>query len=461
MSAPAANSKNALLFVLITVMINSIGFGIMIPVLPDLIKELTGLENHEAVKHSGLLTLVFAVFQFICMPIVGGLSDRFGRRPIMLISLGGLAIDFFLMALAPTILFLYIGRALSGIFGATFSTANAYVADVSPPEKRAQNFGLIGASFGVGFLLGPVIGGILGEYGTRVPFYAAGIISLINVIYGFIFLPETLAKSKRRPFEIKRSNPIGSVLALGRIQGVKSLIFVLFVLAVAHTVYPTTYAFSTMEGLGWSSGDVGFSLGAFAVASMIVQGGLIRIIIPKIGLFWAGFIGILSAVAAYTMMGSADQGWIIYAAGPLAALAGLYGPALTNMMSSRVSESEQGELQGAIGAAQGLALMAGPMAMPGIFGIFADTANRADRQMQAFPDNLMGILQYMTGATDIPYIPGSPFLLAGALSFIALVTFILVTNKSDRDARYAPTNAPSPDPDGLEQPPITNAEPPI
>jgi len=237
MSAPAVNSKNALLFVLITVMINSIGFGIMIPVLPDLIKELTGLENHQAVKHSGLLTLVFAVFQFICMPIVGGLSDRFGRRPIM------------------------------------------YVADVSPPEKRAQNFGLIGASFGVGFLLGPVIGGILGEYGTRVPFYAAGIISLINVIYGFIFLPET-----------------------------------------------------------------------------------------------------------------------------------------------------------------------------GIFGLFADTANRATRQMQAFPDNLMGILQYMTGAPGIPYIPGSPFLLAGALSFIALVTFILVTNKADRDARYEPNNVPSPDPDGLEKP---------
>jgi len=438
MAGTAKNSKNALIFVLITVMINSIGFGIMIPVLPDLIKELTGLENHEAVIHSGYLTLTFAVFQFICMPIVGGLSDRFGRRAIMLMSLAGLAADYFLMALAPTILFLYIGRAFSGVFGATFSTANAYVADVSPPEKRAQNFGLIGASFGVGFLLGPVIGGLLGEYGTRVPFYAAGIISLINVIYGFIFLPETLAKSKRRKFDIKRSNPVGSVIALGRIKGVKGLIFVLFVLAVAHTVYPTTYAFSTMEGLGWSSRDVGLSLGAFAVASMIVQGGLIRIIIPKVGLFWAGFIGVVSAVIGYTMMGSADAGWIIYAAGPFAALAGLYGPALTNMMSSRVSDSEQGELQGAIGAAQGLALMAGPMAMTGIFGIFGDTANRATRQMQAFPENLVGIVKYLTGGVNIPYIPGSPFLLAASLSFLALITFLLVTNKGDRDARYEP-----------------------
>ncbi|GGX61277.1 tetracycline resistance MFS efflux pump [Litorimonas cladophorae] len=440
MTETAETSKNALIFVLITVMINSIGFGIMIPVLPNLIKELTGLENSQAVWHSGFLTLTFAFLQFICMPIVGGLSDRFGRRPIMLFSLGGLAFDYFLIALAPTIIWLYFARAFSGIFGATFSTANAYVADVSPPEKRAQNFGLIGASFGVGFLLGPVIGGLLGEYGTRVPFFAAGVISLINVIYGLIFLPETLAKTKRRPFSILRSNPVGSLLSLGRIKGVKGLIFVLFILATAHTVYPTTYTFSTMEGLGWTSGNVGFSLGAFAVASMVVQGGLIRIIIPKIGLFWAGFIGMLSAVLAYTMMGSADAGWVIYAAGPFAALAGLYGPALTNMMSSRVSESEQGELQGAIGAAQGLALMAGPLAMTGIFAAFGDTANKAARQMQAFPENIIGLSRYMLGDMAIPYIPGSPFLLAAGLSLLALTTFLLVTKKADRDARYAPTN---------------------
>ena len=441
MLGSAKNSKNALTFVMITVMINSIGFGIMIPVLPDLIKELTGLENHDAVIHGGYLTLTFALFQFVCMPIVGGLSDRFGRRPIMLVSLTALAADFFLMALAPTILFLYIGRGLSGICGATFSTANAYVADVSPPEKRAQDFGLIGASFGVGFLLGPVIGGILGEYGTRIPFYAAGVISLINVIYGLIFLPETLAKSKRRAFDIRRSNPIGSIKALGRIKGVKSLIFILFIMATAHTVYPSTYTFSALEGLGWSARDVGLSLGAFAVATMLVQGGLIRIIIPKIGLFWAGLIGIISAVIAYTTLGSADAGWIIYAAGPFAALAGLYGPALSNMMSSRVSESEQGELQGAIGAAQGLALMIGPLAMTFTFSHFGDSANKAARQMQGFPENLIGVSKYYLGMMDIPYVPGSPFLLAAALSLLAAITFVIVTNKADRDARYEPNHS--------------------
>jgi len=224
--ADKPHSKNAMLFVLITVMINSIGFGIMIPVLPDLLKLLTSLPNNEAVIYGMWLTFVFAFFQFICMPIVGGLSDRFGRRPVMLLSLLGLAIDYFIMGFAPTVAFLFIGRMIAGAFGATFSTANAYIADISPPETRAQNFGLVGASFGIGFMLGPVIGGLIGsEFGPRAPFIAAGIISLLNVVYGLIFLPETLAVEKRRPFSWKRSNPFGSIKSLGRIKGVKSLIF--------------------------------------------------------------------------------------------------------------------------------------------------------------------------------------------------------------------------------------------
>ena len=275
-----------MLFVLITVMINSIGFGIMIPVLPDLLKELTGLANNEAVLYGMWLTFVFAFFQFICMPIIGGLSDRFGRRPVMLLSLFGLGIDFFIMGFAPTIAFLFIGRIIAGAFGATFSTANAYIADISPPETRAQNFGLVGACFGVGFMLGPVIGGLIGnELGSRAPFIAAGILSLLNVVYGIIFLPETLPAEKRRPFEWKRSNPFGSLKSLGKVKGAKALIFILFLLGVAHTVYPTTFTFSVQEAFNWSAGDVGISLGAFGVASLIVQGGLIRIIIPKVGMF--------------------------------------------------------------------------------------------------------------------------------------------------------------------------------
>jgi len=440
------NSKNAMLFVLITVMINSIGFGIMIPVLPDLLKLLTNLPNNEAVIWGMWLTFVFAFFQFVCMPIVGGLSDRFGRRPIMLLSLFGLAIDYFIMGFAPTVTFLFLGRIIAGAFGATFSTANAYIADISPPETRAQNFGLVGAAFGVGFMLGPVIGGILGEYGPRVPFIAAGIISLLNVVYGLLFLPETLPEDKRRPFSWRRSNPLGSIKALGRIRGVRPLIFILFLLGMAHTVYPTTYTFSTQEGLGWTSGDVGLSLGAFGIASMIVQGGLIRVIIPKVGLFWAATIGIISAIIAYTMMGSADKGWIIYAAGPFAAFAGLYGPALNNMMSSRISASEQGELQGAIGAAQGLALMIGPFLMAGMFYYFGDTDHKTGSGLETFPANIWRMAQHVVSDSPIPYIPGAPFLMATALVLISFAIFVFATTKADRQARYRPDESANPEP---------------
>ena len=452
LSQTPKHSKNAMLFVLITVMINSIGFGIMIPVLPDLLKELTGLANNQAVLYGMWLTFVFALFQFICMPIIGGLSDAYGRRPIMLFSLFGLGIDYFIMGLAPTVAFLFIGRIIAGSLGATFSTANAYIADISPPETRAQNFGLVGASFGVGFMLGPVIGGLIGgEFGPRAPFIAAGVLSLLNVIYGFIFLPETLAPEKRRPFDWKRSHPLGALKSLGKITGVKPLIFILFLLAAAHTVYPTTFTFSVQEGLNWSVGDVGLALGAFGVASMIVQGGLIRIIIPKIGLFWAASLGIVSAAIAYTMMGSADKGWIIYAAGPFAALAGLYGPALTNMMSSRVSESEQGELQGAIGAAQGLAMMIGPFAMAGMFWYFGDTEQKALYGLEGFPMNFARMAQHVAGQAGVPYIPGAPFLLAGTIAAMCLGLLILATTKADRDARYSPDTATSPPPEAQSE----------
>jgi len=423
--------------VLITVVINSIGFGIMIPVLPDLLKELTDLPNNQAVIWGMWLTFIFALFQFICMPIVGGLSDRFGRRPIMLLSLFGLGLDYFIMGFAPTVWFLFIGRIIAGAFGATFSTANAYIADISPPETRAQNFGLVGAAFGVGFMLGPVIGGLIGnEFGPRAPFIAAGVISLLNVIYGYIFLPETLAKEKRRPFSWARSNPFGSLKSLGRIRGVKGLIFIFFLMATAHTVYPTTYTFSTQEGLGWTARDVGLSLGAFGIASMIVQGGLIRVIIPKTGLFWAGMIGILSAMIAYTMMGSATSGWMIYAAGIFAALAGLYGPSLNNMMSSRISESEQGELQGAIGAAQGLAMMIGPFLMAGAFWYFGDTDLKSETGLIGFPQNVIEIAQHVISSNPLSYIPGAPFLVAALLSAVAILLFVFVTNKEDRDRRF-------------------------
>lgn len=394
-----------MLFVLITVALNSIGFGIMIPVLPELIKSLTGLENNQAALHLGGMTFIFAVMQFFCMPIAGGLSDAFGRRPVMLGSVGALALDYFLMAIAPTVAILYLGRAISGAFGATFSTANAYISDVSPPETRAQNFGLVGAVFGVGFILGPVLGGWLGEFGPRVPFFAAGLICSLNFVYGWFVLPETHKPEARRAFSWRRSNAVGSLRSLGRVSGVKGLIFVYFLLALAHTVYPSTYTLSTQEALGWSPKDVGNSLGAFGLASLFVQGYLIRIAVPKIGVYRSGLIGVGSAVIAYAVLGSANAGWIVYAAGPFAALAGFYGPALTNMMSVRVSESEQGELQGALGAAQGLALMIGPLALTGVFYVFADAE------------------------TSPIYLPGAPFLVASSLAAVSLIAFMAFADR--------------------------------
>ena len=403
----AGTGANALLFVLITVFINAVGFGIMLPVLPSLIKELTGLGNSAAAIHGGYLTLVFATMQFFCMPIVGALSDAYGRRPVMLMSLFFLSLDYFLMGFAPTIAFLYLGRVLAGTFGATFSTANAYIADVSPPETRAQNFGLIGAAFGLGFIVGPAIGGILAEWGPRVPFYATGILGLVNCVYGFIFLPETLPPEKRRRFTWARANPFGALKSLGRITGVKGFIAILFILAVAHTAYPAVYTFTMLEGLGWSEQDVGWSLAAFGLCQAIVQGGLIRILVPKLGLFRAALLGMVSAALAYAMFGFADAGWIVYAAGPFAALAGLYGPTLTNMASSRIPDTEQGELQGAIGAAQGLAMMIGPILMTRTFNRFTEPG------------------------TEV-YLPGAPFVLASILVGLALLTLWLVSDRRDR-----------------------------
>lgn len=420
--AKSATNISAISFVLIAVMINAIGFGIILPVLPDLVRELMpGLPEHQLGRYMAGMTLVFAVMQFICMPIIGALSDAYGRRPVMLVSLFGLAIDYFIMAFAPVMAIVFVGRAVAGAFGATFSTANAYMADVSPPESRAQNFALVGAAFGVGFMVGPAIGGILGDpdkilgelAGPRLPFLVAGALSMINVIFGFFVLPETLKPERRRPFNIMRANPIGAMISLGKIKNAKGLIFILFLLATAHTVYPTTYTISTETKLGWSSGDVGYSLLAFGIASFIVQGLIIRLVLPKTGLFWGATIGIVATIIAYFGMGLATTGWVIYAMGPFAALAGFYNPALNNMMSSRISESEQGELQGAIGAAQGFALMIGPIIMGTTFEIFA-------RKGTSY------------------YEPGAPFMAAGILSVLAIICFFLVTDKEDR-SRKLPT----------------------
>ncbi|PHR57419.1 MAG: tetracycline resistance MFS efflux pump [Robiginitomaculum sp.] len=391
--------KNALIFVAITVAIDAIGLGIIMPVLPNLIQELTGLGLDEAAIHGGWLTFTYALMQFIFMPIIGGLSDAYGRRRIMLFSLFFLGLDYLLMGWAPTITLLYLGRLISGATGATYSTANAYIADISPPDKRAQSFGVIGAAFGIGFVMGPVIGGLLGDMNPRTPFYAAAIAALVNTIYGFFFFPETLKPENRRAFSWHRANPLGTFKSILALPQLKGFLVVMFLFSFAHFSYPAVFSFFTQHTFEWSPSDVGIALGFFGVCSAFVQGYLIRIAIPKLGMIQCAIIGSLMNAIAFIGLGFATSGMIGYFWLIPAALGGLATPAIQHLMSIRVADDAQGELQGAIGSLSGLAMLGSPLIMTHLFHSFA--AKNA-------PINF----------------PGAPFLLAGILVAIGLLVFI-------------------------------------
>lgn len=390
---------NALIFIIIAVAIDAIGLGIIMPVLPNLLTELTELPLSEAAIHGGMLTFTYALMQFIFMPIIGGLSDAYGRRKVMLLSLFCLGFDYLLMGWAPTLAILYIGRMISGATGATYSTANAFIADISPPEKRAQNFGMIGAAFGVGFVLGPAIGGLLGEFGTRTPFYVAGGVALLNAVYGYIFLPETLALNKRRAFSWRRANPLGTLKTIIALPQLGGFLAVMFIFSFAHFAYPSCYSFFTQEQFQWGPGETGMSLAFYGLAAAFVQGYLIRIAIPKLGMVKCAIIGTLLNVAAFIGLSFASNGMVGYLWLVPAALAGLGGPAIQNLMSIRVAEDAQGELQGAIGSISGVAMMISPLFLTRLFSKYA--------------------------AEDAPiYFPGAPFLFAGVFVALGLLVFI-------------------------------------
>jgi DHA1 family tetracycline resistance protein-like MFS transporter len=390
--------RHALLFIFLTVLIDVTGLGIIIPVIPSLIEELTGLSVAESAVIGGRLIFIYALMQFICSPIIGGLSDRYGRRPLLLISLAGFSIDYFLMGFAPAVSWLFVGRALSGIFGATYSTAGAFIADVSPKEKRAANFGLIGAAFGVGFIIGPMIGGFLGAYlGPRAPFYAASALAFINLIYGYIVLPESLSLENRRPFDWKRANPLGSLFQMRLHTAVLGLLFAAFLFQVGHQSYPSVWSFYMIERFDWTNLEVGFSLGAVGVASAIVQGGLTRMIIPKLGEVRTLFVGLTLGVLAYLGFALSSHGWMIYAWIPIAGLAGLSGPALQGIMANRVPDNAQGELQGALSSLTSLSAILAPLLLTSIFARYS--------------------------APDAePYLPGAAFLIGALVTAIGLLT---------------------------------------
>ncbi|WP_339828044.1 TCR/Tet family MFS transporter [uncultured Parasphingorhabdus sp.] len=399
-SPPVA--KSSMVFVFLVVLIDMLGFGIIMPVLPKLITDITGGSISNAAVYAGWLAFAYAAMQFVFGPIVGNLSDRYGRRPVLLAALGGYAIAYVLMGFAPTLLWLFIARIVAGVMGASFSTAYAYIADISSAEQRSQNFGLIGAAFGLGFIFGPAIGGILGEYGTRLPFFAAGLLAMINLLFGYFMLKESLPAEKRRPFNIARAN---AFVALKGLHGQNKIVFwyaaSLTVWMTAHVVYPIIFAFYAMEAFGWSEWTVGMALACVGIGAAIVQGLLIRVLIPRIGERNAVIIAALSMAisSVFYVIAGPDQGWLIFLAIPVGSLQGLFQPSINGLMSNAVSDETQGELQGAVASLQSLASVIGPPLFAAVFAVF-------------------------TVAGSIYYLPGAPFGLAGIVSLVALAIFL-------------------------------------
>lgn len=369
-----ASSKNkSLLFIFITILVDVIGIGIIIPVTPKLIQHLTGEGISEASIYGGMLAISYALMQFVFSPVLGGLSDRFGRRPVLLIALLGLGIDYIFMAFAPSIAWLFVGRILAGISGASFTTATAYIADISEPEKRAQNFGLVGAAFGIGFIIGPVIGGICSKWGTEVPFLVAAAFSLLNFIYGYFILPESLKPELRRKFEWKRANPVGSLIHLKKYPMVLGLVATLVFLYLAGKSVESTWSYYTMYKFTWDETMVGYSLGVVGIIVAIVQGGLIRTVIPKLGHTKSIFIGLPLMFIGLLLFAFSTQGWMMMAALVPYCLGGITGPALQGVISNQVPANEQGELQGALTSLMSLTAIIGPLIMNNLFSFFTSS----------------------------------------------------------------------------------------
>lgn len=392
----SASRTPALGFIFVTILIDCIGFGVIVPVMPSLISELSSVGNSEASRLGGYLLFAFAAMQFLCSPIMGGLSDQYGRRPVLLASLFGFGLDYIFLAFAPSIAWLFVGRIIAGAMGASFTTAGAYIADISAPEKRAQNFGMIGAAFGLGFIIGPAIGGFLGSYGARVPFLVAAGLSLLNWLYGFFILPESLKPENRRPFDWKRANPISSLLNLKRYPVILGLVASLILIYVAAHAVQSNWSFYTIEKFKWSPTMIGLSLTAVGVLISAVQGGLIRVIIPKLGQKKSLYVGLALYSLGFLLFSFATEGWMMFVFLIPYCLGGIAGPALQGIMSSQVQPNEQGELQGALTGLMSATSIIGPLLMTQLFS-------------------------YFTAPTSSIYFPGAPMLMGAVLTLLSLV----------------------------------------
>ena len=398
--------RPAVLFVMVTIMIDAMGIGLMVPVMPDLIQETNGGGLSDAAIWGGILTTTFAVMQFLFGPVIGGLSDRFGRRPVLLISLSVMALDYVVMALAGSIWLLFVGRVVGGITAATQSTASAYMADISAPTERTKNFGLIGAAFGAGFVIGPLMGGVLAEFGTRAPLWAAAFLAAANVAFGWFVLTETVSPQTARAFEWRRANPFGALKHLGRLPGAHRLLAVYFLYHVAFAVYPSVWSYFGQERFEWSPSMIGYSLGVFGVSMALVQAGGIRLVLRWFGERGTVVVGHLFAIGGYFALAIVTSGTLALILSPLAALAGTIPPALQGIMSQQVDDNAQGELQGALTSAASLAMIISPLVMTATFAKFSSPKAAI-------------------------YMPGAPFALAMVLTALGLVLFLRPGSSKD------------------------------
>ncbi|WP_420862910.1 TCR/Tet family MFS transporter [Algirhabdus cladophorae] len=394
----APQSRLPFIFILATLTLDAMGIGLILPVMPDLIRDIDGGGISDAALWGGILATVFAVMQFLFGPFLGSLSDRYGRRPILLISLLVMAVDYVVMAVAGTMWLLLAARIVGGITAATQATAAAYIADISPPDKKAQNFGLVGAAFGAGFVFGPMIGGLLAEFGHRAPFYAAAGLATLNLIFGYFVLPETVTDRIRRPFTWGRANPFGSFKALSKLSGVGRLLLLVLIYEFAFIVYPATWAYFTQERLGWEPAMVGISLASFGISMALVQGFLIRWIIPKFGMRRTITYGFCFNFLAFLVLTMLDNGLAVLLFTPITALGAVVTPALQGMLSRKADDNQQGELQGVIASTKSVAMILSPLVMTQIFYIFTQPGNF--------------------------YLPGAAFGLSALLMVVCLIVFV-------------------------------------
>jgi DHA1 family tetracycline resistance protein-like MFS transporter len=391
------SSRAALTFVLLSVFIDSLGFGIIIPSLPGVIMKLTGEPVNIAADWGGYLMAVYALLQFFMAPVLGNLSDRYGRRPILLGSLFAFGVDFLLTGLATSMMWLFLGRAFAGVFGASFATAGAYIGDISDDANRAKNFGFIGAAWGSGFTLGPVIGGFVAEhFGVQAPFFVAAGLALANVAFGFFALPESLPVERRRKFEWARANPFGTVKSLAHLPMIAGLLFAVFLYQVAHDSLPAVWMFYTQLKFGWGPAEMGWSLTFVGVMTVIVMGGLTGYAVPKLGERHAIVLGFLLMTVGFVAYALVPQGWMIYPAIMVGSLGGIANPAMQSVMSKQAGPSSQGELQGAVASLASIAAIISPLFMTQLFSRFS---------MPEAPVHL----------------PGAPYLVAGALVFCCVL----------------------------------------